>query len=510
MAIRKYFADKDNTITDAFESDLTTRGTGSNMGLSDSLEVFSIYGQVSNSSGYTKERSRILIKFPVTGTTSIKADRTNGTIPASGSVSFYLNLYNAVTPFTLPKQFTLNLYAVDQAWTEGDGLDMESYKDIGASNWIDRLDQTAWAITGATFQNTASTAPWGANGYFENGDEDLAVDVTPYVESWIKGTGGGGFENYGFLVAFSPTEESASQTYYDKKFFARSSEYFFKRPTIEARWDNTTSDDRGSFYYSSSLATATDNMNTIYLYNYVRGQLQDIPNLGADKYVFVSIFSGSADNDSPSGSALDLCPDNDGRVRAAALTVVTGGIVDTGIYTASFCFTGSTGLTDIYDVWFTGSHATLSAADAEVQFHTGTIEPKTLDSSNINPTTEYVTKITNLKPLYSRKEEPKLRVYTRKKDWSPNIYTVANSIIQTDIIDKAYYKINRVVDDLEVISFGTGSDQETKLSYDVSGNYFNLDMDLLESGYMYRVSFAYYLNGVYKEQAQTFKFRVED
>ena len=45
MAIKKYIAEKDNTITNAFESNLSTRGTGSNMGASDILEVFSIYGQ---------------------------------------------------------------------------------------------------------------------------------------------------------------------------------------------------------------------------------------------------------------------------------------------------------------------------------------------------------------------------------------------------------------------------------------------------------------------------------
>ena len=45
MAIKRYDATKDNTITNAFKQDLTTRGTGSNMGLSDILEVFSIYGQ---------------------------------------------------------------------------------------------------------------------------------------------------------------------------------------------------------------------------------------------------------------------------------------------------------------------------------------------------------------------------------------------------------------------------------------------------------------------------------
>ena len=510
MAIRRYTATKDNTISDAYKSNLSETATGSNMGFADSLEVFSIYGQISSSSGFTKERSRILIKFPVTGATGIKADRDAGLIPASGNVNFYLNMYNAITPNTLPKDFTLNLYALDAAWNEGSGLDMEEYKDLGASNWIDRVDNTAWSVEGSSFQDTASAAPWGANATFVDGNEDLSVDVTPYVESWIKGNAGGGFENYGFLVALTPTEESASLSYYDKKFFARSSEYFFKRPVIEARWNSCEADDRGNFYFSSSLATAANNINTLYLYNYVRGQLQDIPNLGSDKYVYVSLFSGSLDNSEPTGAALILSPDNDGRVRAAAPTVVTGGIVSTGVYTASFAFTGSTSLTDVFDVWFTGSLNTSDATEATIQFHTGNITPNILDSSNINPTTGYVTKITNLKPSYTTKEEPKLRVYTREKNWSPTIYTVANSDIQTDIIDKAYYRVIRVVDDLEVISYGTGSDQQTKLSYDVSGNYFDLDMSLLETGYMYSLKFSYYLNGVYKEQPETFKFRVED
>lgn len=510
MAIKRYVAIKDTTISDAYKSNLSGTATGSNMGAADALDVFSIYGQVSNSAGFSKELSRILIKFPVTGTTGIKADRDSGILPASGNVSFYLNMYNAVTPNTLPTQFTLNFYAVNEEWDEGTGLDMEEYKDNGVANWIDRINATAWGVAGGTFQDTASVATWNANAYFSAGDENVSIDVTPYVESWIKGGGDGGFENYGFLVALTPTEESASQSYYDKKFFAHSSEYFFKRPNIEARWDASKRDDRGQFYYSSSLATADNNMNTLYLYNYVRGQLQDIPDLGADKYVYVSLFSGSATNDSPSGSALILSPDNSGNVRAAAPTVVTGGITATGIYTASFAFTGSTDLTDVFDVWFTGSLTTTNAEDAPLQFHTGNIIPDILNSSNINPTTTYVTKITNLKPSYTRQEEPKLRLYTRKKNWSPTIYTVANSLIETDNINKAYYRVLRTIDDLEVISYGTGSEQQTRLSYDVSGNYFDLDMSLLESGYMYTLKFAYYLNGVYKEQPESFKFRVEE
>ena len=93
MAVKRYWARSDNTITNAYEENLTTRGTGSNMGASDILEVFSVYGQAASSSA---EKSRALIKFNVTASTnSIQSDRTDGVIPASGSVSFYFRLFNS-------------------------------------------------------------------------------------------------------------------------------------------------------------------------------------------------------------------------------------------------------------------------------------------------------------------------------------------------------------------------------------------------------------------------------
>ena len=70
MAVKRYFANSDNTITNAFEENLTTRATGSNMGASDILEVFSIYAQSSASSGLTAEKSRALIKFNATASTN--------------------------------------------------------------------------------------------------------------------------------------------------------------------------------------------------------------------------------------------------------------------------------------------------------------------------------------------------------------------------------------------------------------------------------------------------------
>jgi len=65
-----------------------------------------------------------------------------------------------------------------------------------------------------------------------------------------------------------------------------------------------------------------------------------------------------------------------------------------------------------------------------------------------------------------------------------------------------------MIDEKDVISYGTGSLNHTRLSYDVTGSYFDLDMKMLETGYAYGIKFVYYINGAYQEQPETFKFRV--
>ncbi len=77
MAIKKYFASADTTISNAFDQSLlsSNSATGSNMGAADILEAFQIYGQVSSSSGLSSELSRILVQFD---TTEIATDRSSG------------------------------------------------------------------------------------------------------------------------------------------------------------------------------------------------------------------------------------------------------------------------------------------------------------------------------------------------------------------------------------------------------------------------------------------------
>jgi hypothetical protein len=661
MAVKRYWAKSDNTITNAFEENLTTRATGSNMGASDILEVFSIYAQASTTSA---EKSRSLIKFNATASTnSISADRTAGTIPASGSVSFYLRLFNAPHSQTLPKNFTMDVSAIDGDWTEGTGLDMDAYKDKGASNWVNAQgtlakatlanalnistiaagdkftmtvptsaggdgvtytflfdtatnveaneDATTFGIstTGidddadgaavlvAAINGTASgkykygasdlgaaelaagtigltaaiggtstkvtltmddngqagnvanvlsattgfeegslllvtaftggSGPWSNEGgdyyfdasssfsaSFDSGVEDIEVDISPLVEQWVNSAGNilGHKSDDGIGVYLSNTYEDAERSYYTKKFFGRGTEFFYKRPCIEARWESAKKDDRGNCYYSSSLATGDENLNTIYLYNYFRGQLRNIPEVGTQP-VYVSIFSGSSDDKTPNGTyPVSLVVDGQHVTHADRSTVITASYVSTGIYSASFALTAASApIKTLYDVWFSGGVAVTDAQGASIHYHTGTIKPKTFDAPATAPSEEYVSSITNLKNIYRSDETARFRIYSRQKDWSPTIYTKATAQAEVSIVESGSYEIYRIVDDLKVVPHGTGSTLHTQMSFDVSGSYFDLDMEMLEPGYMYGITLAYYNNSVgsWVEQPETFKFRVE-
>jgi len=517
MAIKRYTADKDNTITNAYRSSLleTQRGTGSNMGMADVVEVFSIYGEASGSDGLSQELTRALIEFPIS---TISTDRTAGTIPASGSVSFYLKMYNARHAFTLPRQFNLVVQPVSSSWEEGVGLDMEEYTDRtydnSGSNWMRRGKVGAWDTVGGDYHTGSGTPTYNVS--FSKGYENLELDISEIVENWIVGEAGGKYDNYGLSVRLTASQEAyfsssagvntaggliqntdgATESYYTKKFFARSSEFFFKRPVIEARWDSRIKDNRGSFYYSSSLAPAADNLNTLYLYNYVRGRLVDIPSIGTG-LVQLSLYSGSS---APAGAKLALPAG--GGVATNLDTNVTGGWYKTGIYSASFTATGS--LTQLYDVWHSGSAAT--------EFFTGSVAPKTLVAYDNAPSTQYVTAISNLKDNYIRSETGRFRLYVRPKAINDSIYSVSTAIIPNETIVSASYRIFRRTDDLNVIPYGTGSDKSTYLSYDVSGNYFDLDISMLEGGYSYGVKFVYYNDSSkdWVEQPEEFKFRVEE
>lgn len=614
MSILRYTASLDNTITNAFEENLTTRGTGSNMGASDILEVFSIYGQASSVSS---ELSRILIQFPLSQATS---DRNAGLLPASGSVTWKLKLYNAPHYTTTPRSYDLKVSAVSASWEEGTGLDMEHYTDLTkdgiGSNWINRTGDNIAEITKFDFTSdtpsqygsgdpvskylklynrstlynvwfndgtndtTGSSGNWievdissagdaadiatafknalsGSNGFdgnidgsdntiayitasagkatahttgfsmtdpeitivtsgsdatewttaggdyhansssvqsFDSGLENLEVDVSGIVEKWL--TGSNAWSNYGFGIQLTNTYETAETSYYTKKFYGRGTEFFFKRPVLEAQFNDSTKDDRGNFYISSSLLPAADNLNCLYFYNKFRGRLVDIAGDSSNvPRLKLYYSSGSV----PEGDARGFLNSSN-----SAVTYLDATRVSTGIYKAQVAVTSSI-ITDNYqylmDVWSFGGQEVLTGS---------VIIPKTFRPETYEDSTNFVLSMTNLKPEYGKNDLTKLRLYAREKNWSPNIYTVAKTKPENKLIISGSYKVIRMIDDLTVVDYGTGSVKHTELSYDQNGNYFEFNMDMLEPGYQYGFKFSIYdeYTQSYLEQPYIFKFRV--
>jgi len=271
MSIKRFIAEADTTITNAYESSLVKRAFYANMGASDSLEFFSLYGQVDLNS---IEKSRILVKFPIN---EISSSRISGNLPASGSVKFYLKLSNVKHPFSLPEDYDVKITPISSSWEEGNGLDMDDYVDIGISgsngkgcNWRYRELSTLWTAEGGDYLDN-----YAIKYYIKNGEEDIFADITDIVEKQIDGT----IENYGLGIMLSGNYEVGTDkiSYYTKKFSARNSQFFYKRPYIEARWDSSVKDDRDDFYASSSLLEESENKYNLYFYNKFKGSFRNIP-----------------------------------------------------------------------------------------------------------------------------------------------------------------------------------------------------------------------------------------
>jgi len=348
---------------------------------------------------------------------------------------------------------------------------------------------------------------------FDSGLENLEIDVSDIVEKWLLGSNP--WPNYGFGVRLTDAFEGyfssstgantateihntsgAKKSYYTKKLFGRGTEFFFKRPVLEAQFKDTKQDDRDNFHISSSLLPAADNLNTLFFYNKFRGRLVDIAGSTVARPVLKLYHSSGS---LPEGTARGFL-----NQAGTAVTALSASRVDTGIYKVQIAATSSI-VSDNYpylvDVWSSGSQEVLTGS---------VITPKTYKPETYEESADFVLSMTNLKPEYGKNDLAKLRLYAREKNWSPNIYTVAKSKPENKLIISGSYKVIRVIDNLTVVDYGTGSLKHTELSYDQNSNYFEFNMDMLEPGYQYGFKFSIYddYTQSYLEQPHIFKFRV--
>jgi len=434
--------------------------TGSNFGASEILHLHKLCG-VSGSAGVSASSSfaHILTRFDIGEIESLIASGE----AQYGNIRFFLKMSDARHDQTLPTSFDVEVQALDKDWDEGKGRDVDSFSDLGVANWVKAKSNVYWTSPGG------DTVGVIANTHFDDGHEDLEVEVTDIVQQWISYN----VNNNGVMIKISSSQEADNNDYYVKMFHGRETFFKDKRPHLEARWDNSERDDRNNFFFDVS--------GTLYLNHLERGQFTNIPQVGTGQ-LGVKIID----------------------VSGSLISHVTASWTGfTGRYSASFAIPSGTYSGSLFtDVWH-------DISNSSRWFMSGTFPiSDSLNVTSVQPKRYYAT-VTNLKSTYENDEVVRMNLFIRPHDYSPARVLTASLDANGIVITKAYYRIINDRTDEVVVPFGTGSLEYTRLSYDQRGNSFKIYMNSLSPGNVYRLSFLFDVDGQrqYIDQ-QGFKFKV--
>lgn len=244
--------------------------------------------------------------------------------------------------------FDLILFQIDESWDEGVGFDFEDGgNEISTgnkafverpSNWYSRTTNQLWSTQG--IYNTGATII--ETIHFDNGNEDINVDITDYINSIIVS----GDTNYGLGLAFSiPFQDISSDVEKSVSFFTKYTQTFFE-PYLESFFDDRILDNRYNF-----IEKTTQNL---YLFVSKNGNY-----INLDELPFVDILDST-------------------NTPINGLTGLTTQHIRKGVYKVSFGFDGSLcdGKKFFYDNWSNLILDGISLTDVKQKFI-----PKKLSSS---------------------------------------------------------------------------------------------------------------------------------
>jgi hypothetical protein len=192
--------------------------------------------------------------------TDLKAKVDGGDYVVNGNTKHYLKMTNTIfgdEAFLGQKRgsgreratsFDLIIFKITEYWDEGVGFDYEQVYDFTSgnetfderpSNWFNRTTLDSWSSEGVY-----STSPTVIGTIsMDNGDENLDVDITDYVNSIVVS----GNTNHGLGIAFSVLYQDLSPAIDQSvSFFTKYTQTFFE-PFVETVFDDRIDDNRDNF-----------------------------------------------------------------------------------------------------------------------------------------------------------------------------------------------------------------------------------------------------------------------
>ena len=485
-------ASKDAYITNKILNS-SYKATDANTGRAGTLDLFKLYNESSlKPDSNPIELSRILIKFnfdTLSDLTASTLDVTDSTFKAE------LKLRNIVNAQSVPRNFNICAYPLSMSFDEGRGRDVSGFADLDICNFVTASYSGGvvypWNVTGAgnvglmgstdidcisSGSLGSGVVDFGATQHFDEGTEDLVLDVTKIVSATLTNQ----ISNHGFRIAFSGSEETDNKTRFVKRFGSRHSMNIFIRPEMHISFNDSIQDHHENFVFDVS--------GSLFLTNYHRGKRANIlsgssltPLVGSE-CMFVTIKTGSFSK----------------VLTASQHTGSTTGAGMTGIYSATFAipFSDQTvvdGGSTVHNFAVTSGSLTFEeywhSADETVGFYTGSL---TIKAPNRNASS-FVSrnakiKVTNMKSTYAHTDKVKFRLFGIDTYAQQNTPAKTARNIKSVIYDEVYY---RVVDSDArkiVIPFSKGN-KATLCSTDADGMFFDFHMNALHRNRVYHLEF---------------------
>jgi hypothetical protein len=268
MVIRTYI-DKNNTLV--YNSNVNTAKNPI-------AELY--YGGFGISNRYSRyifHFDETRLKSLYTGGTFTDLTKLKHTLRLTNTGAFDKELLNTIMGSKeRTSSFDLILFKIEQPWDEGTGYDHEypmlvfgdASFSINPSNWIKARNGDEWLNGSGVYSGDPSSIII-ATQHFDNGNENIEMDITSYVNGVLNGN-----TNYGLGIAFSKVlENTTTTTNQYVGFFTKYTNTFYE-PLIESIYTNNIKDDRHNFFL--------DKTNKLYLYVNLGGtptNLDIIPNV---------------------------------------------------------------------------------------------------------------------------------------------------------------------------------------------------------------------------------------
>jgi hypothetical protein len=166
---------------------------------------------------------RSLIQFDLNAISSSIADGT-----VSQSAEFDLKIFLA-RGTEVNRGQVVYAHIVSQSWAEGQGYFYQDlYTERDGVTWKQRETASLWNNSGSDYLSSPTSSATTTLPI-----ADMTFDVTTIVRSWISGT----YNNNGFLLKFSDSDESQQSNEGRLYFFSKDTHTVFV-PSIVAKWDN--------------------------------------------------------------------------------------------------------------------------------------------------------------------------------------------------------------------------------------------------------------------------------